>query len=252
MDLNLLSSQDQEVHPTTPVKGKKSISESGVTSGQLSETADTSHSAVQASVRSTTTTGGFVKCLFLLVIVMFAGENWLRQCVHGQFHRFGSQLGVAFDRFEWAWHSAQRPRVHGFGPASSALGRQSRRNGRYQLLYNFNANVFDLFELDIGNRSAGHVVLFDIQSQSLAIGRKSGQNSGSIGFFLSHLELRPGVNSFGRILVLFIIFLVAGRRHGAGRPSKRNHAGRIAFRRARQGKNIGQFIFAYLAPASLL
>ena len=55
VDLNLLSSQDQEVHPITPTsRGKKSITESiAVASGQLSEaeTLGNSHSssAVQAS-----------------------------------------------------------------------------------------------------------------------------------------------------------------------------------------------------------
>ena len=55
VDLNLLSSQDQEVHPITPTsRGKKSITESiAVASGQLSEaeTLGSSHSssAVQAS-----------------------------------------------------------------------------------------------------------------------------------------------------------------------------------------------------------
>lgn len=52
VDLNLLSSQDQEVHPVTPNRAKKSITDSsGVSSGQLSETETlSSHSSVvQAS-----------------------------------------------------------------------------------------------------------------------------------------------------------------------------------------------------------
>lgn len=54
VDLNLLSSQDQEVHPVTPVKTKKSVSDcsSGLASGQLceSDALSTHHaSVVQAS-----------------------------------------------------------------------------------------------------------------------------------------------------------------------------------------------------------
>lgn len=128
----MLSSQDQEVHPITPTsRGKKSITESiAVASGQLSEaetlgSSSHSSSAVQASSlvyknklyfdhfneQITTVLLSLVVFLgfffdFLSLSISFAGQNKLRQSVHGQFHRFGSQLGVALDRIEWAWYSA--------------------------------------------------------------------------------------------------------------------------------------------------
>lgn len=60
------------------------------------------------------------------------GQNKWGQSFHGQLHRFGSQLGVAFDWIEWPRHSTQWPRVLGFSSKSCCpLAEWPRRNGWY-------------------------------------------------------------------------------------------------------------------------